>query len=571
MKAEQTLAPQAEGGSERLWRIRFIPSENIFLSGSNPLLLLSELADFGECLFLPHVDDIPDLESIEAEKCYTSWDILLLSDKTENDIRDVFIFIENDSEINIKEIPLDEFHISEDEPPRLGEILLNRGDISEEILKSLLERQKKLGEIILESRAAPKEAVDNALNEQNFIKSVNEKRAEKTGAASLRVSSEKLDDLVNLVGELVTVHAQIDRESDGSNSSLRTMVEQLGRITDNLRENTMSMRLLPIGTTFSRFKRLVRDLSNDMGKKINLVTEGEETELDKTVIEKLNDPLVHLIRNSIDHGIESPEERKKKGKPESGTVKLSASHAGASVRITIEDDGAGLNREKILKKAIANKVINNDAVLSDEELYALIFAPGFSTAAEVTSVSGRGVGMDVVKRQIESLNGNIRIESEVNKFTRISLSLPLTLAIIDGFLVKVAGSNYIFPLSVVEACVESKQEERLKSKKKMIPYRDSLLPYVDLREEFNSRSERPDIEQIVVVNSENRLIGFCVDKVLGEHQTVIKSLSGVFKDAEGFSGATILGDGRVALILDTEGIIKKSVLNEETMQNERGN
>ncbi|MDC7127419.1 MAG: chemotaxis protein CheA [Spirochaetales bacterium] len=548
---------------ESLWRIRFKPTEDIFLSGTNPLLLLSELADMGEHLFLPKLDEIPDLSEMEPEKCYTSWDILLLTTKTMNDIKDVFIFVENDSELQIVEMPLDEFITEEGKPPKLGAILLNRGDISEKALESLLKRQKRLGQIILENKSASEEAVDMALKEQSFIKTVTEKRTEKTTQASIRVKSEKLDDLVNLVGELVTIHAQIERHSREYEGDMRTVVESLGRITENLRENTMSMRLLPIGATFARFKRLVRDLSAEMGKSINLVTIGEETELDKTVIEKLNDPLVHLIRNSIDHGIESPEERIAKGKTAEGTLTLKAEHAGASVRISIEDDGAGLNKKKIYDKAVANHLIEPDAVLSDEELYSLIFQPGFSTAAKITSVSGRGVGMDVVRRQIESLNGYIKIESEEGKYSKIILSLPLTLAIIDGFLVKVGDRYFVFPLSEVEACIESRYIERKNSRKKMIPYRDSLLPYVDLREEFDIGGQRDEIDQIVVVRSENKQIGFCVDKVIGEHQTVIKSLSGVLKKAVGFSGATILGNGRVALIVDIEGIIQHSRLNEE--------
>jgi two-component system chemotaxis sensor kinase CheA len=564
--SEKAETAKQEDDLETLWRIRFKPAADVFLTGTNPLLLLDELGDFGEHLLLPHVEDIPALEDLDPEKCYTSWDMLLLTKKTENEIRDVFIFVENESELLIKELSPEEFSTVEGEPPRLGAILLNRGDISENVLKSLLDKQKKLGQMILDNNDASEEAVDNALKEQSFIKAVNEKRTEKTSVASIRVNSDKLDDLVNLVGELVTIHAQIDRatsENESSGTELRRIVEQLGRITENLREDTMSMRLLPIGATFARFKRLVRDLSSEMGKSINLIMEGEETELDKTVIEKLNDPLVHIIRNSIDHGIETAEERKKKGKSEEGSLKLTAVHAGGYVKISVEDDGAGLNRQKIFDKAVSNHLIEKDAVLSDEELFGLIFAPGFSTATQVTSVSGRGVGMDVVRRQIESLGGSVRIESTENRFTRIILLLPLTLAIIDGFLITVADQNFIFPLAVVEACIESKPADRLKSGKKMIPYRGSLLPYLDLREEFKLSPDRPEFEQIVVVRSEEKQIGFCVDRVIGEHQTVIKSLSGVFKSAEGFSGATVLGDGRVALILDTEGLLKKSMLNSE--------
>ncbi len=562
--------PELRKEPENLWRIKFKPSEDIFMNGTNPILLIQELAELGETLVLPDINGIPDLDSIDPEKCYIFWDILLLSSKGGNEIRDVFIFVENESELIIEMVPDANLEGVDGSTPKLGQILLDRGDIDEDALRNLLGKQKRLGELILENNIATEEAVEKALSEQNFIKTVNEKRAEKekAGTASLRVNSDKLDELVNLVGELVTVHARIDRESASTNAELHSMVEQLGRITESLRENTMSMRLLPIGTTFSRFKRLVRDLSNDMGKTVNLVTEGEETELDKTVIEKLNDPLVHLIRNSLDHGIEAPDIRRAAGKPAEGTLTLKAEHAGASVRIIIEDDGAGLNKRKILDKALKNKIITTENGLTEEEIFQMIFAPGFSTAAQVTNVSGRGVGMDVVKRQIESLNGTVRIESSEGEFTRISLSLPLTLAIIDGFLVSVSDHNYIFPLGVVEACIESKAEDRpSSSSRKMIPFRGALLPYIDLRTEFGIDDERPEIEQIVVVKSEGQQVGFCVDRVIGENQTVIKSLSSIFKNAKGFSGATILGDGTVALILDTEGLIKTSKLKEENFVN----
>jgi two-component system chemotaxis sensor kinase CheA len=368
----------------------------------------------------------------------------------------------------------------------------------------------------------------------------------------VRVSSDKLDALVDLVGELVTLQARISQVSlIVHDTQLTSMSEQLERLTADLRDNAMTLRMLPIGTTFSKFKRLVRDLSDDLGKKIEMETSGAETELDKTVIEKLNDPLIHLIRNCIDHGIETPDVRAKAGKSETGTIKLSALHSGASVIITVEDDGAGLNRKAILSKAIQRGIVGPDDELSDEELCCMIFAPGFSTAQKVTSVSGRGVGMDVVKKEIESLGGFVTVKSEEGKNTRVILSIPLTLAIIEGFLVKVGSDFYVLPLSSVEACIELTQEERAQHKgRRIINFRNEILSYVRLRDVFEIEGDEREIEQIVVVRSLDMRVGFVVDQVIGDYQTVIKSLGRIYKDVEGVSGATILGDGTVALILD---------------------
>ncbi len=368
----------------------------------------------------------------------------------------------------------------------------------------------------------------------------------------MRVSSDKLDALVDLVGELVTLQARISQVSlIVHDTQLTSMSEQLERLTADLRDNAMTLRMLPIGTTFSKFKRLVRDLSDDLGKKIEMETSGAETELDKTVIEKLNDPLIHLIRNCIDHGIETPDVRAKAGKNETGTIKLSALHSGASVIITVEDDGTGLNRKAILSKAVQRGIVGPDDELSDEELCGLIFAPGFSTAQKVTSVSGRGVGMDVVKKEIESLGGFVTVKSEEGKNTRVILSIPLTLAIIEGFLVKVGSDFYVLPLSSVEACIELTQEERAQHKgRRIINFRNEILSYVRLRDVFEIEGDEREIEQIVVVRSLDMRVGFVVDQVIGDYQTVIKSLGRIYKDVEGVSGATILGDGTVALILD---------------------
>jgi two-component system chemotaxis sensor kinase CheA len=316
--------------------------------------------------------------------------------------------------------------------------------------------------------------------------------------------------------------------------------------------------MLPIGSTFSKFKRLVRDLSNELGKEIELITEGAETELDKTVIEKLNDPLVHIIRNSIDHGIESPEEREKKGKSKTGIVTLSATQSGGNVLISIKDDGKGLDKEAIRAKAVSQGLINENTELSDTEIFSMIFMPGFSTAKKVTNVSGRGVGMDVVRKAIENLRGVVDVTSRTNEGTCITLKLPLTLAIIDGLLVKIEDDHYILPLSSVEECLELSQKDIDNAHgRHMVNVRGSIVPYISLREKFEISSPRPEIEQIVVVSINKQSIGFVVDQVYGQHQTVLKSLGKYYKNVEGVSGATILGDGTVALILDIHKIFEK--------------
>jgi two-component system chemotaxis sensor kinase CheA len=318
----------------------------------------------------------------------------------------------------------------------------------------------------------------------------------------------------------------------------------------------MSIRMQPIGPTFNGFKRLVRDLSGELGKEVVLVTEGDETELDKTVIERLADPLIHLIRNSIDHGIEAPGFREAEGKPRQGTVRLSAIHAGSDVLIRIEDDGAGLDSEAIKAGALEKGLITPDLELPERQVFGLIFTPGFSTAKKLSSVSGRGVGMDVVKRNVEAIRGCIDIESKRGIGTAITLKLPLTLAIIDGLLVTVGDARFVLPLSIIEECVELTQEHRERPHgREMIPLRGSLVPYMRLREEFGINGAAPPIEQVVITQTRMGRVGLSVDAVIGEYQTVIKGLGRLYMDTKGVSGATILGDGTVALILDVNELL----------------
>ena len=534
------------------YRIRFKPSSDIFSTGTNPLLLINELRELGECQVVSHVSEIPGLKEINPEDCYVWWDIVLNTHHDQNAIQDVFIFVEDQCEIVIELIDSDMGLESEDQYKRLGEILVDRGDIMHEELQQVLADKKKLGEELEIKGLVGKSKIQSALAEQNIVKSIREKRKRTDTTASIRVSSNKLDKLVDLVGELVTAQARLTQIAGSqSDSSVTSIAEEIERLTGELRDNTMSVRMLTFGTTFNKFKRLVRDLSAELEKEIVLVAEGSETELDKSVIELLNDPLVHLLRNAADHGIETPEVRSSNGKPQQGLIKLSASYAGAHVLIKIEDNGWGMDPTKIRDKAIAKGIISKDNKLSDKESLLLIFEAGFSTAQKVTNVSGRGVGMDVVKKAIENLRGSIDVESEENKGTKITLKLPLTLAIIDGLLVKVGDEFFVIPLAAVEECIELTQKEIKNTHgRHLTNVRGQIVPYIRLRDQFKIESEPPPIEQVVITEIDNNRIGFVVDSVVGQHQTVIKNLSRVYKNIDAISGATIMADGTVALILD---------------------
>lgn len=542
----------------KTWHILFRPGADFFRRGASPLSILSEIRGLGETVCIPFFDRVPAAADFDPEDCATGWDIYVSTGASENQIRDIFIFVEDFSEVKIECLEnLIEENIPADK--KLGEILVDSGKLDAQVLSRILGRQKRIGEILVEEHLVSQTDLKAALEAQKQIQKVQKTKALAADMSTIRVKSEKLDQLMSLVGELVTVHARIQQTSRtfAENDELVSIVEQFGRLTDELRNNTMSIRMVPIGTTFSSFKRLVRDLSTELGKSVELETEGGETELDKTVIEKLNDPLIHIIRNSLDHGIESPEVRAERGKPAAGTIRLSATQTGASVHVTIEDDGNGLNKAAILKKAVAKGLIAPDSQISDEEIYRLIFAPGFSTKEQVTAVSGRGVGMDVVNRQMELINGSIAIESREAKGTRIILKIPLTLAIIDGLLVRIGEEFFIIPLAVVVGCLEFKQKNQ-KNDNNLVIFQDKQLPFVNMRDFFAIPGTRNDIEQIVVVNIKNTHVGILVDQVIGENQTVIKPLGKLYKRAVGVSSGSILGDGSVALILDVEQIVDAS-------------
>ncbi|GAB6090392.1 chemotaxis protein CheA [Spirochaeta dissipatitropha] len=550
------------------YRIRLVPDNDFFRNGSNPLALLRELRELGDCTCIPYTHNVPDLIDIEPESSYFYWDIILTSCAEIHQIEDVFLFVRDRCALKIDSI--DELSMDDLEPSkRLGQILLERGVVKPEQVSAALDKQMRIGQV-LQDEGVNAFDIEAALEEQEHIKRSRKRLLDDPSRQGVRVASEKLDDLIDLVGELVTLQARVSSTAhELDHATMSNLAENLQHLTDELRESTLSIRMLPISGVFSKFRRLVRDLGQKLGKNIELETRGEDTELDKTILDKLTDPLMHLIRNAVDHGIEYPAERTAAGKPSCGTILVKAEQFGANILISIEDDGRGLNRDAILEKAIARNLISDTSSLNDKDILDLISMPGFSTVSEVTEVSGRGVGMDVVKQQIDALNGTLEVYDSERGGTCFVLVLPLTLAIIDGLLIKTGTEYYVIPLSVVEECIEWSPDSGKSSESGMgrevltIQNRGKMISSILLRNYFSIDEQWPDIHQAIVVNHRNEKIGIIADQVIGSHQTVIKPLGRLYKDIPGISGATILGDGSVALILDIQR------LSSEVAQSER--
>ncbi len=539
---------------EKALRVRFTPSQSTFVDGFDVLPILNELNSFGTSYVTTICKDVPAIIELEPEQSYLSWDIILITDQSVDTIKDSFIFVSDDWKISIEEV--EDSLLDYEYFGHIGEILVERGLITAEQVDDVLTSKPKTGELMKESGLISDSDVEAALAEQKALREAKERKAGKDEI--VRVPASRLDALMNLVGELVIVQARMNQVAQArEDEELFSVSEELDRLTVDLRDNTFSIRMLPIGSTFGRFRRLVRDLSRELGKEIKLETQGADTELDKMVLDRMGDPLVHLIRNSIDHGIEIPEARQAAGKEKTGTIHLSAEHAESHVVIRIRDDGAGLNTSRIRDKAIEKGLITPDSQLSDDEVNNLIFEPGFSTAQQVSDVSGRGVGMDVVKRSIQELGGHVSINSEHGCGTTIKITLPMTLAIIEGLMVVVDDEKYVLPLSAVEECVELLNDGKCDANgKRLVDIRGDLVPYMRLREWFHVDGAIPPIEQVVVTRMGDERFGFSVDEVIGQYQTVIKRLGKFYEGVKGFAGATILGDGNVAMILDTAGLIE---------------
>ena len=512
-------------GEESEWRIHFSPGPEMLRNGSDPLLLIKELAGLGKLKAEASLEAIPPLAELDPERCYVTWEMNLTTSAGDDAIRDVFIFVQENCDLKID--------------PVAAPVSAPGADTAR----------------------CPSDITASTLLEQRSLQPGRRAFDRPDTANSLRVPAARLDTLVDLVGELVTVQARLSElAAQRDDLEVSSVAEEVERLASALRESSMNMRMLPIRGTFERFRRLVHDLARDLDKKVELTIEGADTELDKTVIEQLNDPLMHLIRNSMDHGIEAPDQRISNGKPATAKIHLAARHVGASVLISVSDDGRGIDTRAVRQRAVERGLTTPDAALTDEQIYGFLFEPGFSTARQVTDLSGRGVGMDVVRRHVDTLRGSVDVVSHPSAGTTVTLRLPLTLAIIDGLLVTVEDASFVLPLANTVECLElTAAAEEAGGGKPMVHLRGDIVPYIRLREYFGMAAARPEIEQIMLVETEEGRFGLVVDRVIGNCQTVIKSLGRCFRDVQIVSGATILGNGTVALILDAQRLVQDAI------------
>lgn len=572
--SQEPAAGSQVGGT---WHIAVRFGRDVMRNGMDPLGFIRYLGTLGTITHLETLTDrLPDVQDLDPESCYLGMDITLAADTDQATLEDVFEFVRDDCELQIRSLGSDlavsiqQIQNLPANDARLGEILLASGALTADQLERSLDRQRsaglaaseppRLGAVLVEDGAVQAELVDAALSKQR-----QSRQSPSRGSQYLRVQAEKLDKLINLVGELVIASAAAGLCAQRSaDSATQEAMAAVATLVEEIRDGSLELRMVPIGETFQRFQRVVRDVSQELGKDIRLDISGAETELDKTVVEKIADPLTHLVRNAMDHGIESAGQRHAAGKPVQGTVRLNAYHEAGSVVIEVADDGGGLDQEKIVAKALERGVIQSADSLSRQDVFQLIFEPGFSTADQVTNLSGRGVGMDVVRRSIESLRGAIELESEKGRGTTLRIRLPLTLAIIDGFLTGVGEANYVVPLENVVECVELTLAQREETKgRNFVNLRGEVLPFVRLRDYFGLEHDRGRRENIVVVRYGSHKAGLIVDTLLGEYQTVIKPLGRLFQNLSGISGSTILGSGHVALILDVPVLIQQLVQQEE--------
>ena len=557
------------------WHISLRFGQEVLRNGMDPLSFIHYLSTLGRIVHIVTLTDaVPPLSKIDPELSYLGFEIAFSGEVSKATIEGVFEFVREDSQVRIlpphskfaeyqkliQELPEDDM--------RLGEILVKCGTLTSTELEQALHAQaaggnalRPIGEVLVEQRMVQAPVVEAALEKQKQAK-------ENKGSESslIRVDSGKLDQLINLVGELIIAGAGTSLIAQ--KAGMPDLVEAtaiMSRMVEDVRDAALSMRMVQIGATFNRFQRVVHDVSKELGKDIRLEISGAETELDKTVVEKIGDPLTHLVRNSMDHGIESAETRIASGKPAYGTVKFNAYHDSGNIVIEVSDDGGGLNKERILAKAIEHGMAQADVAYSDREIYQLIFEAGLTTVDKVSNLSGRGVGMDVVRRNIQALRGSVDIESAPGKGTTIRIRLPLTLAIIDGFLVGVGGSAYVVPLDMVVECIELPPHGSGEGDNNYLNLRGEVLPYLRLREQFEVEGEPARRENVVVVQYAGHKAGLVVDNLMGEFQTVIKPLGKVFGSVRGLGGFTIMGSGEVALILDVPRLMQQVTSREATV------
>ncbi|WP_421683097.1 chemotaxis protein CheA [Stutzerimonas urumqiensis] len=577
-------APSVQAGDGDSWHVSVRFGSEVLRNGMDPLGFIRYLATLGEIAHVATISDaLPEADTMDPELCYLGFEIDLRANTDKAAIEAVFEFVRDDCQLRIlppgseveRYIALIQ-QLPEDDA-RLGEILIASGALTRAELEAGLASQQaaavsaeqvpRIGQVLVESGTVAPEVVGVALGKQQRAR---EARAQAN--QYIRVQADKLDALINLVGELVIASAAagLCAQRNGDAATLEA-VASVSSLVEEIRDGSLELRMVPIGETFQRFQRVVRDVSQELGKDIRLDISGADTELDKTVVEKIADPLTHLVRNAMDHGIESAERRLQAGKPAQGAVRLNAYHEAGSIVIEVSDDGGGLNRKKILAKALERGIIQSGEGLAEGEIFQLIFEPGFSTAEAITNLSGRGVGMDVVKRNIEALRGTVEVESAEGRGTTLRIRLPLTLAIIDGFLTGVGEASYVVPLETVVECVELSLEQLAETRRRnFINLRGEVLPFIRLRDYFDLDGQPGRRENIVVVGYGGHKAGLIVDTLQGEYQTVIKPLGRLFANLSGISGSTILGSGEVALILDVPALVQRAVEQETRLAQSMG-
>lgn len=545
------------------YHIHFKPHKSIFQNGTNPLLLIDELSDLGKNRIFPYFEEELIGDTFNPVNSYAGWNIALTKEQGVDAIRDVFIFVDDDALIEINEVSPEDLLSDRVFAYNLPDNDFRKSTFSLDTFKNFIQEFKGNQEVEKQEENTAEAKVEQSVNQEQPV-ALNKSKVKRLvgnvkATQTVRVSAKKLDELMNLVSELVTTQASLSLfTEDEENARLQNITENIEKLTRQLRDTAFGMTLVQINNLFNRFQRVMRDLSKQLDKEVEFVTEGGETELDKRIIENVSDPLLHLIRNSLDHGIESVEERIAAGKPAKGTVVLRSYYSGAKVYIQIQDDGKGIDPEKVLQKGIEKGLVSPSEILTKKEIYDLIFSPGFSMAKDVTDISGRGVGMDVVKRNIHDLRGEIVVESEVGVGTAITLGLPLTLSVIDGLLVKVSDTSFIIPLMEVERCYGVQKSEVVNEFNHLATIDDEQIAFVDLRKEFDLLDDdSKEFINLVIVKNRGTKIAVAVDAIEGEYQAVLKPVGKFFRKQEFISGATILGDGTMALVLDAYKIVEQ--------------
>ena len=579
---ETNQAIQESSNDNNCWHISLRLSEDCLRNGMDPLSFIKFLETLGEIKHIETItDNFPDADNFDSETLYFAYEIALQSNAELEAIENTFMFVKDDSDITIlpPDAKIDDYLALIDSLPeenqQLGDILVKCGSLTRHSLEQALNEQQqtnqeissnnspnsKLGEVLSQNNLVPEKVIDAALTKQ--------KQTQTNTGKQIRIDSNRLDHLINLIGELVINQQRIDLLAGKTKSPpLIEAVDDFEDFTEQIRDAALKLRMIPIGATFQRIKRLVRDTALELNKNIELTITGSETELDRVMVEKLADPLTHIVRNAMDHGLESIEERAAANKSAKGQLTLSAYHDAGHVVISISDDGKGIDKDKVLEKAIAKGIVASDAKLSEQELFHLLFHPGFSTAQQITNLSGRGVGMDVVKRNVEALQGNIEIQSSQGLGTQFIIRLPLTLAIIDGFHVESHRTHFIIPQATIIECIDLTSHQDIDSKH-CINLRGEMIPYLNICEIFNLKqtqamSSEKQIDkktrtELVIVQFGSDIAGIAVEKLNGEIQTVVKPLGPIFHSLKGIGGSSLLGNGEIAFILDVPQLIELAI------------